>query len=168
MNPLRVVYVSPATDPPAFIMDQRNADLRRIFGADTEIQLVPERRRTPEELVGEVRDWTADAVVISSLAPGHRRAFMKLADELLVVHPVREEYRTRRGERDWRVVGFGVMREQGPHLLADGALALRTMAKSTSCGKVPRVECCPSRVNSSRSSREVTMRTLPTHFKSVR
>jgi hypothetical protein len=125
VNPIRVVYVSPVTDPPAFIMDRRNAELRRIFGPDVEIRLVSERRRTPEELVDEVRDWAADAVVISSLAPGHRRAVMRLADELLVVHPVREEYRTRRGERDWRVVGFGVMQAQGPRLLADGALASR-------------------------------------------
>lgn len=39
------------------------------------------------------------------------------------MHPVREEYRTRRGERDWRVVGFGGMREHGPQLLPEGALA---------------------------------------------
>lgn len=98
MNPLRVVYVSPVADPPAFVMGQRNAELRRIFGPDAEVHLVSERRRTPEELVQEVQDWAADAVVVSSLAPGHRRAVMRLVDEMLVLHPVREEYRTRRGE----------------------------------------------------------------------
>lgn len=126
MNPLRVVYLSPVTDPPAFLMDPRSSELRRIFGGDVEIELVAEAGRTPEELVEEVRDWAADAVVISSLAPGHRQAVMKLAGELLIVHPVREEYRTRRGELHWRVVGFGVMREHGPEALADGALACRS------------------------------------------
>jgi hypothetical protein len=126
VNPLRVVYISPVTDPPAFVMDPRYSELRRIFGEDAEIQLVSERGRTPEELVRQVRGWAADAVVISSLAPRHRQAVMELADQLLVVHPVREEYRTRRGERDWRFVGFGVMREHGPQLLTDGALASRS------------------------------------------
>jgi len=92
VSPLRVVYLSPIADPPAFLMDPRSSELRRIFGDDVEIQLVSEGGRTPQELVGEVRDWAADAVVISSLAPGHRQAVMRLAGELVLLHPVREEY----------------------------------------------------------------------------
>jgi hypothetical protein len=126
VNPLKVVYLSPILELPAFIMGRRDAELRRIFGPDAQIRLVSERGRTPEELVAEVRAWAADAVVISSLAPGHRQAVMELEDEVLVLHPVREEYRTRRGEKDWRLVGFGVMRKQGPELPEDSALASRS------------------------------------------
>lgn len=51
---------------------------------------------------------------------------MSLVRETLILRPVREEYRTRRGERQWRVVGFGVMRPAGLALVADGVLAERS------------------------------------------
>jgi hypothetical protein len=70
---------------------------------------------------------TSDAVVLASALRGHRNAVMGLAGETLILHPLREEYRTRRGERDWRLLGFGVMRRDGPKLVADAALADRSV-----------------------------------------
>ncbi|MGH8897577.1 MAG: hypothetical protein ACRDZ4_11255 [Egibacteraceae bacterium] len=51
---------------------------------------------------------------------------MSMAKSTLILHPVWEEYRTARGERQERLAGFGVMRGDGPNLLADGALVERS------------------------------------------
>jgi hypothetical protein len=100
--------------------------MRRIFGDDVEISLVSERHRTPEELVREVHRSTPDAIVIGSAAPEHRRALLGLANETLILRPVTERYRDHQGYSHERTAGFGVMREHGPVLLADGALAERS------------------------------------------
>jgi len=81
VSPLRVLYPSPVADPPAFLIDPPTSQLQRVFSEDIEIQLDSEGGRTPQELVQEVRDWAADAIVLSSLAPGHHQAVMKLAGE---------------------------------------------------------------------------------------
>jgi len=48
-------------------------------------------------------------VVLASALPGHRDAVIGLSGEVLILHLVREERRTIRGERDLHLVGFGVM-----------------------------------------------------------
>jgi hypothetical protein len=123
--PLRVVYISPLTEPPAFIRERWETEVRRIFGDDIEISLVSERHRTPDELARKVHQSTPDAV-IGSAAPEHRRALLGLANETLILHPVTKRYRDHHGYPRERTAGFGVMREPGPALLADGALAERS------------------------------------------
>lgn len=126
------MHIAPGYDPsesghplPAVVRESRERALEHIFGEDIEITYLSGVGRSPEELAAVVRDTAPDAVVLASALPGHRDAVMGLSDEALILHPVREEYRTIRGERDLRLIGFGVMREQGPQLLAGCALADR-------------------------------------------
>lgn len=121
MRPLRIVHVSPGYDPsepghplPAVVRESRERELGRIFGESIEITYLSGVGHSPEELAAAVRDAAPDAVVVASALPDHRHAVMGLSDETLILHPVREEHRTIRGERDLRLIGFGVMREQVP------------------------------------------------------
>ncbi|MGH8888038.1 MAG: hypothetical protein ACRDYX_23365 [Egibacteraceae bacterium] len=126
MASLRIVHVTPPPGPTAVITEAREAEFRRVFGQDIEVVQVSHVGKAPEELIRRLRDISPDAIVLASAPPSHRQAVMGLARETLILRPVREEYRTRRGERQWRVAGFGVMRAGGPVLVADGALAERS------------------------------------------
>jgi hypothetical protein len=123
---LRIAHVTPLPRPTAVITEAREAEFRRIFGQDIEIVQVSHTGKAPAELVRRLRDMSPDAIVLSSAPPSHYQALMGLVREILILRPVREEYRTRRGERQWRVVGFGVMRPGGLVLVADGALGERS------------------------------------------
>ncbi|MGH8909922.1 MAG: hypothetical protein ACRD0K_26365 [Egibacteraceae bacterium] len=60
------------------------------------------------------------------MTPSYRQAVMGLTAEMLVLHPVVERYRDHHGYPREQLAGFGVMREGGPQLLADGALTARS------------------------------------------
>ncbi len=94
--------------------------MRRIFGSDVQIAHLSEVGVTPSELVHAIRTIRPDAIVVGSAAPPYREAIDSMPDRPTILHPVHEQYRTRRGEMQERHLGFGVMREHGRMLLTDG------------------------------------------------
>ncbi|MGH8933797.1 MAG: hypothetical protein ACRDZO_24965 [Egibacteraceae bacterium] len=100
MTPLRIVHITPPPRLTAFIAEAREGEFRRIFGQNIEVIHVSHVGKTAAELVRILRDMAADAIVLASAPPMHRQAVVGLAGETLILHPVREQYRTHRGEQE--------------------------------------------------------------------
>lgn len=126
MSTLRIVHISPPLKLVTFIAEVREAEFHRIFGEDIEVVHVSHLGKTPKELAQTLRDISPDAVVLAAAPPDHHQAVMHLANETLILHPVTQRYRDHHGYARERTAGFGVMREHGPELAADGALADRS------------------------------------------
>ncbi|MGH8906241.1 MAG: hypothetical protein ACRD0K_06955 [Egibacteraceae bacterium] len=124
--PPKVIHLSPFEAPTPFFTARREAEIRRIFGPDAKIVHFRDIGCSPSNLAQAIRQHEADAIVLGSAKPGHRRAVMSLAYETLILHPVWVQHRTVRGDREERLAGFGVMREYGAELATDGALTDRS------------------------------------------
>jgi hypothetical protein len=126
VTPPKVVHLSPFEAPtPLFTARREGRDSSNI-GSDAVIIHLRDVGYAPGKLSQATARHEPDAIVLASASFEHRQAVMSLADATLILHPVWEEYRTARGERQERLVGFGVMREHGPRLLGDGAVTDRS------------------------------------------
>lgn len=101
--------------------------MERIFGQALEITELSHLDFTPEQLAQQVREAQPDAVLICSAPIEHRQAIEELGAETIILRPMYEEFRNRRGYVERRLVGYGADRgEERIEPLADGALAERT------------------------------------------
>lgn len=113
MSRPRVVHVTPARAPLAVFAHKRQPELERIFGPDVEIVHLSPVDFDPPALVQAIRQAGPDAVVLASASADHRRAVEAMAGEMVILRPVYEQFRTRRGVVEQRQTGFGCCGKRG-------------------------------------------------------
>ncbi|MGH8909237.1 MAG: hypothetical protein ACRD0K_22775 [Egibacteraceae bacterium] len=132
MRPPRIVHVTPTRAPLAIFTYKRQPEFERIFGESVEIVHLSHVGFEPQGLVQAIRNVTPDAVVLASAPTRYRQAVEKLACEVVILRPIYERVRNRRGDTENRQVGFGLLRKEGQiDPIDDGALAERSAIGAT-------------------------------------